>query len=72
MRGGFERKHRRGESLRRTGLMFNRPTARQKYRVGMGDGCLRGSVNDLVYSGYRRRFYRLNFPMILTFSVSPN
>ena len=33
---------------------------------------LRGGVNRWVYFSYRRRFYRLIFPIILSFSVSPD
>ena len=33
---------------------------------------LRGGVNRWVYFSYRPRFYRLIFPIILSFSVSPN
>ena len=33
---------------------------------------LRGGVNRLVYFSYRRRFYRLIFPIILPVSVSPD
>ena len=35
------------------------------------DRWLRGGVNRWVYFSYRRRFHRLNFPIILTFSVRP-
>ena len=38
----------------------------------MGEGCSRVGVNRWVYFSYRRNFYKLIMPIILTLSVSPD
>ena len=38
----------------------------------LSGGWSRGGVNRWVYFSYRRRFYRLILPIILSFSVSPD